>query len=69
TQSDHILETTHRDRNRIFNLGYYTWVEQQNISLNDFESRRDQRFWHKLHQLLPIWDEMIREFNKRTGSV
>ena len=32
TQSDHILEITHRDRNRIFNLGYYTWVEQQNIS-------------------------------------
>ena len=65
---DHILETTHRDRNRIFNLGYYTWVEQQGVSVNDFESRRDQGFWNNLHQLLPVWDRMIEEFNHRTGA-
>ena len=23
---DHVLELTHVDRKRIFNLGYYTWV-------------------------------------------
>ena len=28
------------DRNRIFNLGYFTWVEQQGVSLDDFEARR-----------------------------
>ena len=65
---DHILETTQRDRDRIFNLGYYTWVEQQGISLEDFEIRRDQKFWNNLHQLLPVWDEMIKEFNHRTGA-
>jgi len=27
--TDHLLELTHRDRERIFNLGYFTWVEQQ----------------------------------------
>ena len=26
---DHVLELTHFDRKRIFNLGYFTWVEQQ----------------------------------------
>jgi hypothetical protein len=29
TGTDDLLETTLADRDRIFNLGYYTWVEQQ----------------------------------------
>ena len=62
-----LLETTLADRNRIFNLGYYTWVEQQGVSLPDFEARRDQRFWTGLRDLLPAWDAMITEFNERTG--
>src|SRR5262245_45430474 len=31
--TDHVLDLTERDRNRIFNLGYYTWVEQQGTPL------------------------------------
>jgi cysteine synthase len=65
--TDDLLETTLADRNRIFNLGYYTWVEQQGVSLPDFEARRDQRFWAGLRDLLPAWDAMIAEFNGRTG--
>jgi cysteine synthase len=67
TGTDNLLETTLADRNRIFDLGYYTWVEQQGISLADFEARRDQRFWTGLRDLLPAWDAMITEFNERTG--
>jgi len=67
TGPDDLLETTLADRNRIFNLGYYTWVEQQGVSLADFEARRDQRFWAGLRDLLPAWDAMITEFNERTG--
>ncbi len=65
--TDDLLETTRADRDRIFNLGYYTWVEQQGVSLPDFEARRDQRFWTGLRDLLPAWDAMIAEFNSRTG--
>jgi cysteine synthase A len=65
--ADDLLETTLADRTRIFNLGYYTWVEQQGVSLADFEARRDQRFWAGLRDLLPAWDAMIEEFNERTG--
>ena len=32
------IECTTRDRNRIFNLGYYTWVEQQGTPFELFES-------------------------------
>ena len=36
----HVIECTERDRNRIFNLGYYTWVEQQGTPFELFEARR-----------------------------
>ena len=65
--TDHLLDTTRADRDRIFNLGYYTWVEQQGVPLPDFETRRDQRFWTGLRGLLQAWDAMIGEFNERTG--
>ena len=54
-------------RNRIFNLGYYTWVEQQGIEFSDFEIRRDQQFWKHIQKLAPVWDDLISEFNSQTG--
>jgi cysteine synthase len=64
---DHVLELSEVDRNRIFNLGYFTWVEQQGVGLADFEARREQRFWRSLRDQLPEWDALITEFNGRTG--
>ncbi len=52
---------------RIFNLGYFTWVEQQGIALADFDRRRSQAFWRGLHDLVPQWDEMITAFNRDSG--
>jgi cysteine synthase len=65
--ADHLLELSQRDRERIFDLGYYTWVEQQGISLEAFVERRRPAFWRGLHALLDAWDEAIVEFNERTG--
>jgi cysteine synthase len=65
--SEHLLEATEQERARIFNLGYYTWVEQQGIAIDAFNARRDQSFWQALRAGLPRWDELIREFNARTG--
>jgi hypothetical protein len=62
------LECTERDRNRIFNLGYYTWVEQQGTPFELFEARRSQDFWRGLRRFLPVWDEMIAEFNSRVAT-
>jgi cysteine synthase A len=64
---DHLLELGHDDRKRIFNLGYYTWVEQQGVSLEDFEQRRHQRFWRGLVESIPTWDRLIDEFNAEVG--
>ena len=64
---DHVLELGHVDRTRIFNLGYYTWVEQQGVSLDDFDRRKDQRFWQGLVDTIPAWDRLIGEFNEEVG--
>jgi cysteine synthase A len=65
--TDNLQELSHRERERIFNLGYYTWVEQQGVSLEEFAARKDQRFWKDLHDIVPEWDRLIEEFNARTG--
>jgi hypothetical protein len=65
---DHYLETGHRERRRIFNLGYFTWVEQRGTTLEDFDRRADQRFWRSMWGVPDLWDEMIGEFNARTGA-
>jgi hypothetical protein len=65
--TDNLLELTSVDRARIFNLGYYPWVEQQGISLDDFEARRSPEFWSGIHELVGDWDALIDDFNARTG--
>ncbi len=67
--ADHVLELNHREKTRIFNLGYYTWVEQQGVSIEAFEARRSQAFWRALQSRLAEWDEMIVDFNQRVGAV
>ena len=64
----HAIECTERDRNRIFNLGYYTWVEQQGTPFELFEARRSQDFWRGLRRFLPVWDDMINEFNAAVSA-
>ncbi|HEX2848929.1 MAG TPA: pyridoxal-5'-phosphate-dependent protein subunit beta [Acidimicrobiales bacterium] len=64
---DNLLETTTADRARIFNLGYFTWVEQRGVPIADFVARKDPSFWVALRSHLAEWDVMIEEFNARTG--
>jgi hypothetical protein len=67
TTTDHFLELGRVERERIFNLGYFTWVEQQGVSVEDFEARRDPAFWAGIRELVPVWDDLIDDFNARTG--
>ena len=61
--TDHTLELNQKEKERIFNLGYYTWVEQQGIDLNDFEKRRDQQFWLDHYNHILLLDDRIEKFN------
>ncbi len=63
-----MIETTELDRRRIFQLGYYTWVEQQGTPFELFEQRRSQDFWRGLRRYVGVWDDMINDFNKRVAA-
>jgi cysteine synthase A len=65
---DHVLDLTYAERKRIFNLGYYTWVEQQGISVEDFDRRKNQDFWRGLVDTIPAWDRLIEDFNAEVGG-
>ena len=65
--TDHMKEMTRPDREGIFNLGYYTWVEQQGVSLADFDARRDPKFWDDMMDMVSIWDGLIDGFNTEAG--
>ena len=65
---DHYLELTLPERRRVFNLGYFTWVEQQGVSVEEFRARAKQAFWDGLLELVPAWDALIAEFNARSGA-
>ncbi len=65
--TEHVMELDEAGRRRIFNLGYYTWVEQQGVDFDRFEARRSQDWWDGLRGYPARWDEMIGELNARTG--
>ena len=65
---DHFMELTKVDKERMFNLGYYTWIEQQGVDFDDFMARKDQKFWKNLKKYIPIWDNLIKEFNKKVDA-
>jgi hypothetical protein len=65
--TDHVLALDERERRRIFNLGYFTWVEQQGVSVEEFEARRQPAFWERVRAEATTWDEHIDELNARTG--
>ncbi len=64
----HVLELSSNDKQRIFNLGYYTWVEQRGIPVEDFNLRRNQSFWDDISGQQSEWDRLIHEFNQRVAA-
>ena len=61
--TDNMLELSYMDKKRIFNLGYFTWVEQQGVNLEEFEKRKDQKFWNSHYEYMLSLDNKIKEFN------
>jgi cysteine synthase len=61
--TDHLIELDRRGRERIFNLGYFTWVEQQGTSTEEFTARASESFWRDLQRFVPAWDAMIEQVN------
>jgi hypothetical protein len=67
--TDNVLELRRADRTRIFNLGYFTWVEQQGVPIDEFVARRRPEFWTETRSIVEHWDRQIEALNERTGAL
>jgi cysteine synthase len=68
TSTDFMKELNYNDRKSIHNLKYFTWVEQQGKSVEDLNQLwNDRNIWNNLFLQVNQWDELINEFNGRTG--
>ena len=61
-------ELNYYDRKAIHNLKYFTWVEQQGKNVEELNQLwYDRKLWPELFNQIHRWDELIMEFNERTG--
>jgi hypothetical protein len=65
----HVLELSYHDKRRIHNLKYFTWIEQQGRKLSELESQWYDfpEYWEGLHRQVDEIDDLIEQFNQRTG--
>jgi len=66
--ADWMLELSYWDRKRMHNLKYFTWIEQQGKTVEELNAQwYDEDYWRSRLQTYEQWDELIREFNDKTG--
>jgi len=66
--TDHMRELTYMDQKTIHNLKYFTWREQQEKEVEDLDMLwYDREVWQQIFQQPDRWDQLIEEFNQRTG--
>jgi len=65
--TDNQQELSFRDRRRLHNFKYYTWVEQQGRSVDELRELWDPDFWPAVYAQVDEWDALIEAFNERTG--
>ncbi len=68
-KTDSLMEMTYADRKRVHNLKYYTWVEQQGKTSEELNALwyDTEGTWDAVHAQAKDLDELICEFNERTG--
>jgi cysteine synthase len=65
---DHVHELSYYDRKRIHNLKYYTWVEQQGKTYEEIQAQwYDPDYWTSIQAMVDPIDELIGQFNARSG--
>ncbi len=67
-QVDNMKELGYQDQKAVHNLKYFTWVEQQAKDVEELNQLwYDRNVWDTMFNQVHRWDELINEFNERTG--
>ncbi|NMB80501.1 MAG: pyridoxal-phosphate dependent enzyme [Ignavibacteria bacterium] len=62
---DYFKELNYYDKKAIHNLKYFTWVEQQGKNVEELNAQwYDENYWHERFSVVPLWDKLIKDFNK-----
>ena len=65
---DNVLELGYYDKKRIHNLKYFTWVEQQNRSVEELNAQwYAPEYWANTQTMAKRIDELIDSFNTEAG--
>ncbi|PIE55494.1 MAG: pyridoxal-5-phosphate-dependent protein subunit beta [Dethiosulfovibrio peptidovorans] len=66
---DYMQELSYRDKKRVHDLKYYTWVEQQGKDMSELDAQwyDAENYWSEIHAMTEKIDEKIEAFNERTG--
>ncbi|MCQ2821386.1 MAG: pyridoxal-phosphate dependent enzyme [archaeon] len=68
--ADDCLELCYKEKKRIHNLKYFTWIEQQGKKVDELNAQwYDEDYWtkHLSEEVVDKYDSWIMEFNKKTG--
>lgn len=66
--TEYLMELTYRDKKRMHNLKYFTWIEQQGKEVEDLDAQwYDENWWTDRLHVTEKWDKRITEFNEKTG--
>ncbi len=68
-KTDHALELGLRERKRIHNLKYFTWVEQMGHASEELNAQWDDfpGYWDRIHESVGAIDRAIQAFNDEVG--
>ena len=65
---DYMEELDYYSRKRIHNLKYYTWIEQQGKMYEEIQKQwADDKYWKRIPGCVDQIDDLIDDFNARTG--
>ncbi len=66
---DYFLELSYREKKRIHNLKYFTWVEQQGKEVEELDAQwYDENYWNERFSIAPVWDKLIEKFNTKVKN-
>ncbi|RME24408.1 MAG: hypothetical protein D6806_09605 [Deltaproteobacteria bacterium] len=65
----HVLELDHRQRRRIHNLKYFTWIEQQKKDVEELRAQwyEYKTYWPERFGRADEYDRLIEQFNELVG--
>ncbi len=68
-KTDNMQELLYTDKQRLHNLKYFTWVEQQGKQVEELNQQwyDEENYWNNIHKQTSKIDELIIEFNNKVN--